>query len=297
MPARDIEEIMRSFAAGEIDVLICTTIIESGVDIPRANTILVNRADRFGIADLYQLRGRVGRSSRKGYALFLIPDTSILDSEARKRLEALQFHTGAGAGFQLAMQDLGIRGAGNILGTAQSGHIAAIGFTLYCQLLRHSVARLKGETPPQIVNVELTMDLLKVAPGRVNDNASACLTYAYIEEDSQRIAVYRRLAECTAVAELDALAKELTDRYGKPPSAVKRLLAITRLRIVAAGAGVQRIDVQEGVAKIYRDGIPIRIRGDLPRVNRTNVDVQISNLVQFAMHVFNKYFLLVVEGD
>ncbi|MCL1856283.1 MAG: transcription-repair coupling factor [Kiritimatiellaeota bacterium] len=279
MPSRDIEAIMRDFAAGEIDILVCTTIIESGVDIPRANTILVNRADRFGVADLYQLRGRVGRGARKGYALFLVPEEATLDSDARKRLEALQRHTGAGAGFHLAMQDLGIRGAGNILGAAQSGHIAAIGFTLYCQLLRRTVATMKGEAPPAIVDVTLLMDLLAVSPGAADDGHTACLTYGYIEEDAQRIAVYRRLAECTQIAELDTLAAELADRYGKPPPPVRRLLAVTRLRIAAAASGIERITVKDGTAHLYRDGIPLRIRGELPRLPPANVDSQITALL------------------
>jgi transcription-repair coupling factor (superfamily II helicase) len=280
MPAARVEEVMRDFASGETDVLLCTTIIESGVDIPRANTILVDRADRFGIADLYQLRGRVGRGARKGYAVFLIPDSGVLDSEARERLNALRQHTGTGSGFQLAMRDLGIRGAGNLLGAAQSGHIAAIGFTLYCQLLRHTVARMKGETPPKIVDVDVQLDLLDVAPGVADAGRAACFPYGYIDDEPQRIAAYRRLAECATLSEVDVLCRELTDRYGAPPPAAARLLRVAGLRVRAALADIQRIEVREGEVRLFRDGAPLRVRGELPRIAVHTADAQLEALAR-----------------
>jgi len=278
MPPREIEEIMRSFAAGEIDILLCTTIIENGVDIPRANTILIDRADRFGVADLYQLRGRVGRSSKKGYALFLIPDRAVLDSDARKRLEALQQHTGAGSGFHLSMQDLGIRGAGNILGMRQSGHIAAIGFTLYCQLLRQTVARMKGEKPPKLVTTEIIMDALDASPGHSDGGSLTCIPYSYIEEDSQRISTYRRLAECVTVEEVKALGDELADRYGEHPNAVRRLLKVTDLRIRASQANIDRVEIHGGEVQLFRNGAPLRINGQLPQILDTTVAIQLATL-------------------
>lgn len=282
MPPARIEEVMRTFAAGECDVLLCTTIIESGVDIPRANTILIDRADRFGIADLYQLRGRVGRGARKGYAVFLIPDSGVLDSEAKERLQALRQHTGMGAGFQLALRDLGIRGAGNLLGAAQSGHIAAVGFTLYCQLLRSSVARMRGEPVPKVVDVEIRLDLLDLAPGIADAGRAACFPYGYIDDEPQRIAVYRRLAECASEEDVDALGRELSDRYGKPPRAVVRLLRVAVLRVRAAALGIHRIEVRDGEARLFRDGAPLRNRGELPRIQARTADAQINAVLDLV---------------
>ncbi len=282
MPAGQIEAVMRDFTAGKYDVLLCTTIIESGVDIPRANTIIVDRADRFGIADLYQLRGRVGRGSWRGYALFLIPESGVIDADARQRLQALRQHAGTGAGFQLAMRDLGIRGAGSLLGAAQSGHIAAVGFTLYCQLLRQSVARLKGEPPPRLANVILRLDLMDLSPGTADADRAACFPYGYIDEEPQRIAAYRRLAECVTLSEIDALKSEFQDRYGSPPRAAERLFRVAQLRVRAAGAGIQRIEVQQGEVRLFRDGAPWRRRGNLPLITTKSVDAQLKALTQLV---------------
>jgi transcription-repair coupling factor (superfamily II helicase) len=278
MPAKQIEDTMLRFTRGELDILLCTTIIESGVDIPRANTILIDRADRFGIADLYQLRGRVGRAARKGYALLLVPDSGVLDADARERLKALRQHSGTGAAFQLALRDLGIRGAGNLLGAAQSGHIAAVGFMLYCQLLRRSVAQLRGEKPPLLVNVSLRMDLLDFAPGQMDAGGAVCLPYGYVDDESQRISLYRRLAECASQVEVDAIGQELADRFGRPPQAALRLLTVTGLRIRAAAAGIQRIEVREGEVSLFRDGVPVRIKGKLPVITTRSADAQLAAL-------------------
>jgi transcription-repair coupling factor (superfamily II helicase) len=179
---------MRRFSRGETNVLLCTTIVESGLDIPRANTIIVDRADRFGMAELYQLRGRVGRSSRQGYALFLLPPEGSIDSEARERLDALKKHSGLGAGFNLSLRDLELRGAGNLLGREQSGHIAAVGFQLYCQLLQRTMARMKGEKVNDVVDVSVSLDFLDFSPGSVDaDEYGACLPYEYVEEEAQRM--------------------------------------------------------------------------------------------------------------
>ena len=209
----------------------------------------------------------------------LIPQHATLDADARKRLEALQRHTGAGSGFQLSMQDLGIRGAGNLLGTDQSGHIAAIGFTLYCQLLRQTVARMKGEPPPLIVSSEVIMDMLDTSPAMSDSANNACIPYSYIEEDAQRIATYRFLAECVTVDEVEALGARLKDRYGTLPQSVRRLLDVAKLRIRASRLGIQRVDVEAGVVHLWRDGIPIRLSNrELPRVPISGVDTQIGEL-------------------
>ena len=245
---------MQRFARGEADVLLCTTIVESGLDIPSANTILVDRADRFGMAELYQLRGRVGRSSRQGYAYFLLPDEGLVDSDARERLNALKRHAGLGAGFNIALRDLEIRGAGNLLGSEQSGHIAAVGFSLYCQLLQRTVARLKGEDVPMLVDVTLNLDFLDFSPGTASQDAAACLPYDYVEEEAQRMAFHRRLAETSTLNAVRKLRAELADRYGRLPPAARRLVKLAEFRVLCAQAHVTRLDVRNGKAVFYRDG-------------------------------------------
>jgi transcription-repair coupling factor (superfamily II helicase) len=266
MPASDLARVMRSFEAGETDVLLCTTIVENGLDIPRANTILIHRADRFGIADLYQLRGRVGRSSQKGFAWLLLPEYGHVDEDARQRIAALQKHSGLGAGFNLALRDLEIRGAGNMLGAAQSGHIAAIGFGLYCQLLRRTIARLKGDAPPLLVDVGLELDFLELSPGAIDPERSACLPYAYVEDEAHRMIFHRRLAETTTAKEVRALHTELADRYGKPPAAVLRLLRLTELRVLAAQKKLGRIETRGNTIYFYklRERSPLLVKGRLP---------------------------------
>src|SRR5581483_3582273 len=160
MDADELEGVMSRFIAGKIDVLVCTTIIESGLDIPNANTIIIDRADQFGLADLYQLRGRVGRAEHKAYAYLLLPREMMTVGAARKRISAIKQYSSLGAGFRIAMRDLEIRGAGSILGTAQSGHIIAIGFDLYCQLLKQAVTQLKGKKPRFRVDVDLKLDFV-----------------------------------------------------------------------------------------------------------------------------------------
>ena len=255
MPSATLSAKMQAFAKGRSDVLLCTTIVESGLDIPRANTILVDRADRFGLAELYQLRGRVGRSARQGYAFFLLPAEGLVDAEARERLDALKRHAGLGAGFGIAMRDLEIRGAGNLLGREQSGHIAAVGFQLYCQLLQRTVARLKGERVPDIVDVTLNLDFLDFSPGSDEaDEMGACLPYDYVEDEGQRMEFHRRLAETSTLKDVTRLKGELADRFGKLPKAAARLVRLAELRVLCAQAGISRIDVRKGRAVFYRVG-------------------------------------------
>ncbi len=265
MSAVELAQAMHAFEAGEADVLLCTTIIESGIDIPRANTILIDRADRFGLADLYQLRGRVGRSAVKGFAYLLLPPEGLLDSDGRKRLQALKRHSGLGAGYHIALRDLEIRGSGNLLGAAQSGHIAAIGFGLYCQLLRRTVARLKGEAVPNLVDVELTLDFLDASPGASGENA-ASIPYDYIEDDAQRMNVYRRIAEAINRDELNALERELADRYGALPTAARRTFRLAHIRMTAAEKRLAKIETRGGLLTCYAklNHAPIRGFSNLP---------------------------------
>jgi transcription-repair coupling factor (superfamily II helicase) len=287
MPAGELSEVMHDFEAGEVDVLLCTTLVESGLDIPRANTILVHRADRFGIADLYQLRGRVGRSSQKGFAWLLLPEYGHIDEDARQRIAALQKHSGLGSGFNLALRDLEIRGAGNLLGATQSGHIAAIGFGLYCQLLRRTIARMKGELPPLLVDVDLALDFLDYSPGTIDVERSACIPYDYVEDEGHRMIIHRRLAEAVSTQEVDALKVELTDRYGKPAKPVLRLLRITELRIQAAERHIGRIETREGKVYMYPSTSrnPITISNHIPLLKGRTSEEKLSSILKTLQQI------------
>ena len=254
MDSKTLARKMRAFERGEYDLLLSTTIIESGIDIPRANTILVSDAQTFGLADLYQLRGRVGRSAVQGRAIFLLPGVGSVDSDARERLDALKRHGGLGGGFALAVRDLELRGAGNLLGSEQSGHIAAVGFTLYCQLLKRTVAMLKGEKPNDVVDVKLNLDFIVFSPSSEDSGSVAALPYDYIEEDSQRMGFMKRLAEAGDEGDVRSIKKELVDRYGRLPSAAARLIKLGELRVVAAKKGVSLIRTAGSRAFFYKSG-------------------------------------------
>ena len=243
MDARELAAKMRDFERGKFDVLLSTTIVESGLDIPRANTIIVERADAFGLADLYQLRGRVGRSSRQGYAYLMIPASGDIDSDARERLAALRRHGGLGAGFNLAVRDLELRGAGNLLGSQQSGHIAAVGFGLYCQLLQRTIALMKGEKAKETVDVKLNLDFVQPR-----------IPYDYIEEDAQRLALLRRFAEAQDLKTIAALKLEMKDRFGPLPREAEEFADVAALRVRCARAGISNLDVRDGRAVFYRAG-------------------------------------------
>ncbi len=286
MASRELEDVMLRFERGEINVLLCTTIVENGLDIPHANTIIVHRADRFGISDLYQLRGRVGRSMVKAFAWLLLPDHGYMDEEARRRIQALRKHSGPGAGFNLALRDLEIRGAGNLLGHAQSGHIAAVGFGLYCQLLKRTVARMKGEPPPLLVDVTLQLDFVDLSPGLFDDEFSACIPYEFIDDDAHRMRLHRRCAEATSEEEVDALRAEIADVYGKLPEAVNRLLQLCRLRIRAARKQIMRVEVKGMRAQFFhaKTRAPILIRGNPPHVSGKTPDQKIRALLHLLEH-------------
>ena len=254
MPTSMLAAKMRRFAEGRTDVLICTTIVESGLDITRANTILVDRADCFGIAELYQLRGRVGRGSRQGYAYFLLPEEGLVDTEARERLDALRKHSGHGSGYNLSLRDLEIRGAGNLLGSEQSGHISAVGFTLYCQLLQRTIAKMKGEDVPDLVDVSVNLDFIDFSPGTADADSGASLPYDYVEEESQRMDFHRRLAETVTVKDVQRLERELADRYGRLPPAAKRLVRLAEFRVRCAAKRIYRLDVKGPRAVFYLQG-------------------------------------------
>ena len=279
MGAGALEEVMRSFAQGEFDVLLCTTIIESGLDIPNANTILIDRADRFGLAELYQLRGRVGRSKHKAYAYMLLPTQAHVDPTARRRIQAIKQYSGAGTGFRLAMRDLEIRGAGNLLGASQSGHIAAVGFGLYCQLLRHTIAQKKGAPLPPVIDVDLIFDFLSLSPSDTGASHSALIPASYIEDERLRVGMYRRIAETGFVKEVRALRTSFRDRFGPIPAECERLLKLAEIRILAAGKKIKSIEVDEAKLMVKRHNDYLMLPGGrFPRLKTTSPDDRLDEI-------------------
>ncbi len=234
MDEAQLERIVLEFWEGEHDVLVCTTIIESGIDMPTVNTLVVDRADLMGLGQLHQLRGRVGRSGSRAYAYLFTPPDRVLTEEAYERLKTIGESTDLGSGFKIAMRDLEIRGAGNLLGVGQSGHIAAVGYDLYCQLVTEAVAELKGEVPEEIpeVNLELPVD--------------AHLPAAYVPRESLRLEAYRRLAAITSEAELADVRNEWEDRYGPIPEPALALLGVAELRVECLRVGVDELTVVKG---------------------------------------------------
>lgn len=278
MGERGLADVMHRFGAGEIDLLICTTIIESGVDIPNVNTILIDRADRFGLADLYQLRGRVGRQDRKAYAYLLLPRGGGLFDTARQRIRALQRYSGLGDGFNLALRDLEIRGAGNLLGREQSGHIAAIGFDLYCQLLKRTVARLKGEELSEVIDVDLRIDFITASPGDDSADAAAMLPYSFIEDEDMRLKFYRDLAGCGNREDLREQHARIRDQYGRIPAPVEMLFSLAGIRISAAAAGIDRVEVGSGRLMLRKGAGYIQEGGRFPRIEADNPAAKLKQI-------------------
>ncbi len=265
-----LEEVMQRFVAGETDILVCTTIIESGIDIPNANTIIIDRADRFGLADLYQLRGRVGRAGHKAYAYLMIPRSEMTSGDARKRINAMKQYTALGSGFKIAMRDLEIRGAGNLLGTQQSGHIVAVGFDLYCQMLKASVAQLQGKKASGRVEVLVTIDFIAFSEAEHRKSHGlkmpAYIPESYITEASQRIPAYRQLAELTTVKELNELIQIWRDRFGRPPEEVDTLLRCTELKLQSHRAGCSSLEIKDHKLMLMRKSDYIWMNGKFPRL-------------------------------
>jgi transcription-repair coupling factor (superfamily II helicase) len=245
MRERALEGVMMQFVQGEIDLLVCTSIIESGLDIPNANTIIINRAERFGLADLYQLRGRVGRSAERAYAYLIVPPRQYLSREALKRLRAIQELSELGSGFRLAMRDLEIRGAGNLLGHVQSGHIAEVGFELYNSLLEKAMKELKGEEVRERVTPEIQIPIEAFIPAE------------YIANDNQRLLFYKRLSVLEDENEIEEITGELRDRFGPLPQSLLNLLEVIRLKIWLSKVSVQRFELRDGkvVVTFVPDGV------------------------------------------
>ena len=230
LPEHELEKAMLAFVEGRADVLVATTIIENGLDISRANTMVINRADRYGLAQLYQLRGRVGRSDRRAYAYLLVPPDTVLSEVARKRLAAIRDFSELGAGFRIAALDLELRGAGNLLGGQQSGHIEAVGLDLYVKLLEQTILELKGEAAPETTRVifNLRVDL------RIPEE--------YVPEVQQRMSLYKRVSQVRTEEEITRLREEIGDRYGAPPIEVVGLLRYASLRLRAERLAVAQVD-------------------------------------------------------
>ncbi len=282
MAEGQLERVMLAFAAGEADVLVCTTIIESGLDIPNANTIVIDRADTLGLAQLYQLRGRVGRSSRRAYAYLLYRRRERMSEDARKRLQAIFNASELGAGFQIALSDLEIRGAGNILGGEQSGHMAAVGFDLYSRLLAEAVEERKAaheHRPPVLPAQQAVVDL----------PVEAHLPDGYVPDEAQKLELYRRLARARSPGDVAAFRQEVIDRFGPMPPPVVRLAEVAELRLVAESAGVSSMSREDGQLVVrFGEGLSratamrLLTPGSLPGVRASDVTFA-SNQVRIRL--------------
>ncbi len=265
MRERALEDVMRRFLEGEYDVLVSTMIIESGLDLPNVNTILINRGDTFGLSQLYQLRGRVGRSSRKAYCYILVPPYQALTEAAQKRLKAMEEFEDLGSGYQLALRDLEIRGAGNLLGAEQHGFIVNVGFELYCQLLDEAVSELRGAEPDARIEPRMTTDI------------EAFLPDDYVSDSREKINLYKTLADARTLDKVEEISAEMTDRFGRHPEPVRNLLGLRRVRILAAEVGVEKVTVQQRL-------VALDMARELRKAEIQKVVSSCPFPVEFALH-------------
>ena len=286
MDPEQLEDVMARFVSGEADVLLSTTIIESGLDIPNANTIIIDRADRFGLADLYQLRGRVGRAQNRAYAYLFLPRHLMTVGDAKKRVSAIKQYSQLGAGFKIAMRDLEIRGAGNLLGTAQSGHITAVGFDLYCQLLKTAVGRLKGEKTGRLVETKLDLDFIAWQESEADEKggkAGAFLPKKYLAESRWRMDGYRRIAEANSAEDLDKLRNEWRDRYGPWPEPVERLLLATEIKILSAALRIRVVETQQDKLMFSQGQDYIMVSGKFPRLTASDATSRLREIISWLV--------------
>ena len=298
MEEGELEEVMKRFVDGDADVLVSTTIIESGLDIPNANTIIIDRADRFGLADLYQLRGRVGRGRQKAYAYLMLPRDQMMVGEARKRVQAIRQYSQLGAGFRIAMRDLEIRGAGNLLGTAQSGHIAAVGFDLYCRMLRQAVDRMKGDPVGgasgslEDKQALLRFDFIALTPEELTPRSSggdevriarcgAYIPLTYLPEAKLRIEAHRALAAAPDLASLETLTRSWRDRFGPLPVEFTSLLMMERIRRAAAFRGITKVETRGERLMLTRRGDFLLIGHKFPRLTASRPASKLSEILRF----------------
>ncbi len=301
MDTHQLEDVMHAFVRGDADVLVATTIIESGIDIPNANTIFIDRADRFGLADLYQLRGRVGRAGHKAYAYLMLPRDLMAVGDARKRMSAIREYSSLGAGFKIAMRDLEIRGAGNILGTQQSGHISAIGFDLYCQLLKQSIATITGRPAGARADVPLHIDFVAFSEAAYirsrrdkHDTKSsdtsrkkipAFIPADYITEPKLRVLAYRNIAECLSRSELKDLQTNWVDRFGKLPPSASNLLLTNQLRVAAAHAKISIVEIKNDRLMLTKNSDYILVGGKFPRLTASGPVAKLRQAIDLVQTV------------
>ena len=259
----ELERVMMEFVTGKTNVLVCTSIIESGLDISRSNTIIIERADTFGLADLYQLRGRVGRSNVRAYAYLLTPPETLLTADAVKRLAVIQEHSELGQGFKVAMRDMEIRGTGNILGVSQSGHVNQVGYEMYLELLEESVREIKGEAPETKIDPEIHLKIEAYIPD------------SYVPDANQRMNFYKRLSRASSQSEIDGIEEEIIDLYGKTPEQVNALLSIMAIRLVMKELLVSKLDYAKGDLVISFDESTIVTPESLIKWVQENQNVRI----------------------
>ncbi len=288
MRPAELEQAMQAYLRKEVDVLVCTTIIESGLDIPNANTIIIQDADRFGLAELYQLRGRVGRYHHQAYAYLLLSPLGMPARNARDRLAAIRQYASLGAGMNLALRDLEIRGAGNILGTRQSGHIAAVGFDFYCELLQEAVARLKNEPRPKVGrSVSVFLPGIQIGGrtttgGRENTCVAADFPSWYIEAEQLRLNIYRRLSKLRDGQEWEELRRELQDRFGPLPEEAENMMRVALLRMRAAAKNVFSVSVRDDRLLLETENGLLKDRqGKLPRLAAEEPLEQLNEIVDY----------------
>jgi transcription-repair coupling factor (superfamily II helicase) len=273
MPAEGLETVMQKFVAGEVDILVSTMIVESGLDVPNSNTMVVQDAHRFGLAQLYQLRGRVGRSHRRAYCYLLVPDT--IDADAEDRLRVLEHHTELGAGYRIALKDLEIRGAGNLLGAEQSGHAQAVGFDLYMRWLEETVRSLRGQG-----TVELP------APPDVVLDRPAHLPDGFVPDDDAKLDLYRRLARAASSGDIDGLRDELRERFGPLPAEAEMLLDMARLRVLGAALGLQHVLVRGDEARLtFRAGTTPRLAGLTTALDDVQLAADVRRTVPLSLRL------------
>ena len=273
MAAEELETVMRGFVAGEVDILVSTMIVESGLDVPNANTMVVHDAHRFGLAQLYQLRGRVGRSHRRAYCYLLVPDT--IDADAEERLKVLEHHTDLGAGYRIALKDLELRGAGNLLGAEQSGHAQAVGFDLYMRWLEETVRALRGQGTTE-----------QPAPPDVVLDRPAHLPDGYVPDDDVKLDLYRRLARAMTSGDIDGLRDELRERFGPLPVEAETLLDMARLRVLGAVLGLQHVLVRGDEARLtYRAGTAPRLAGLTSALDDVQLAAEVRRTVPLSLRL------------
>ncbi len=299
MSESELEQVMTEFVAGQYDILVCTTIIESGLDIPNCNTIIIDGADKFGLSQLYQLRGRVGRFTRQAYAYLLINDAQPVTNKAKKRLSALRQSSNLGAGLRIALRDLELRGAGNLLGSEQSGHVAGVGFEMYCRLLKESVSRLKGDEIALRLKAVVRLDFLNADESGISATQE-CLTSSipatYINEPRLRIEIYRKLARVMEIEEIDELKVELADRFGQSPRETDALFMETEVRCLAEIAGFDAIETkgQSLYCRIPKKPNDTtvhyhRLAGQIPRLSSTKPLLKLKEVIRFLkIHIHGK---------